>query len=225
MSDSQDIEIKEPYKPELVSGVFTVNGSGKKVKFAKGNLYWNGSEFRCEDTQYAYPTTRNVDHIVHFFWSKTASVAYAARYIDPSISTYDKFFAADGGAIEGFTVLSKDEWQYLNDNAIAEKQTTIDGKTCTVLKPDGFDGTVADSYTAAEWATAEASGLVALPFAGYYNSFSIDISGGEGRYWSSNPVEDDAIDCWYTKFSLVDADSYFVDRSFGHSVRLVQVVE
>lgn len=234
VSDIQNIEMEEPYTPELINGVFTVNNSNQTVKFVKGNLFWNGSEFRCEDTQYAYPTTGNADHIGHFSWSKDARVAYAENYniaiagfgITPA--TTDKFFAADGGAIEGFTVLSKDEWNYLINNAIAKNSSSnneiiIDGKKCLVLKPDGFSGAVYDSYNAAQWATAEASGLVALPFAGSSDASIVEGTGFNGNYWSSTPGGDYADIAWYAYFNDERAYTDNFNRNLGYSVRLVSV--
>lgn len=230
LTDSQNVNMG--YTPELVNGVFTVNNSGKKVKFTKGNLYWNGGEFRCEEKQYDYPTTRVADHIGYFFYSKTASVAYAASYSDPGKTITDIFFAADGGAIEGFTVLDMSEWVYLFKNALAKNSSskntiTIDGKNCIVLKPDGFSGTVADSYTADEWAEAEKAGLVAQPFSGFYDSTSNssnDYANLSGGFWSTTPDKDDAFYAWYLFFSPTCAENeYARRRSYAYPVRLVSV--
>lgn len=237
MPATDNIEMKEVYKPELVNGVFTVNDSGKKVKFTKGNLYWNGSEFKCEDSQIAYPTTRNADHIGLFYWSKTASIAYAVSYSDSDKTTSDVFFAANGGAIEGYTVLSNNEWEYVLSHSLVvnppvtkstivmeeDVQIEINGVNCIVLMPDGFSGTVKSSYTAEEWTEAEKTGLVALPFAGFYDESGFRGADIGGHYWSSTPKEDD------TDYGL---RAYFDDetvamgqfpRCNGYSVRLVQV--
>lgn len=207
--------------------LFTVNASGKKVKFAPGNLYWDGKEFRFEKHQYDYPTEWKPDHIGHFFWSKDASKAITPRYGCRKAQCNDTFFAADGKAIEGYTVLSREEWGYLFANALAKNSSsknniTIDGKGCLVLKPDGFTGTVKDSYTAAEWATAEASGLVALPFAGHRGGMSFLNVGSRGDYWSSTP--DDSIFAWNALFDSGGAGtSNYGRRHSGFSVRLVSV--
>lgn len=227
---------EKTYRPESVNGIFTVNDSGKKVKFAKGNLYWDGSIFKFEKHQYDYPTTWDANHVGHFFWSKTASVAYAASYSDSDKTTSDTFFAADGGAIEDYTVLSKNEWQYLIDNAIAKNEVIIDGKSCTVLKPDGFSGTVADTYTAAEWVAAEASGLVALPFAGQrggliYSGGWLDIdstsfygAGSYGYYWSFTPDSSVAGSARPAYFDPGQANMDSLSARFsGYPVRLVSV--
>lgn len=206
-----------------IESEFTVNDSGKKVKFSKGNLYWDGSTFRFEDNQYDFPTSWNPSHAGNFYWSKDAAIAYAEDYDNPSASSSDTFFAADGGAIEGYTVLSNDEWQYLKDNAIAKSCAVIDGKYCTILKPDEFSGTVADSYTADEWAAAEKEyGLVALPLSGYRNGSSIDDVGDCGYYWSSSPYESDS--AFGMIFAQVGSAILSLPRDIYGSVRLVSVV-
>lgn len=246
VDDPQELKAETPYVPELLSGVFTVKAAtestpAKKVKFTKGNLYWNGSAFRCEANQYDYPTTWSTSHIGHFFWSKDARVAIAEDYANAN-TTYgitpaedDKFFAADGGVIEGYTALDKDEWQYLFDNALAKnsqsKNTiTIDGKACIVLKPDGFKGTVADSYTADEWASAEASGLVAIPLA-CCRPNTVFGNTGFGSFWTATPNGNDKAYCAYFKDSIAGTYEYYYSsatfkltgRTGCSCVRLVQV--
>lgn len=207
---------------EACSFLFTVNASGKKVRFAPGNLYWDGKEFRFEKHQYDYPTERKPDHIGHFSWSKDASKAIAPKYNDRKAQCNDTFFAANGGAIKGYTVLSEEEWDYLIDNAIAKKAVVIDGKKCVILKPDGFGGTVKDSYSAEEWTDAESKhGLVALPFAGYRNGSSFYFVGSYGSYWSSTPH--DSGSAWGAYFDSDYAFAYNDLRGYGYSVRLVSV--
>ena len=201
---------------------FTVNASGKKVRFAPGNLYWDGKEFRFEKHQYDYPTERKPDHIGHFFRSKYAAKAIAPRYNDGKAQCNDKFFAANGGAIKGYTVLSEKEWDYLIDNAIAKKAAIINGKKCVILKPDGFVGTVKDSYSAEEWTNAESEdGLVALPFVGFLYGSSFLCVGSYGFYWSSTP--DGSSSAWRTYFSSGGAGTNNLSRYYGYSVRLVSV--
>lgn len=214
------------YVPELLPGIFTVNDSRKKIKFTRGNLFWNGSEFRCEEHAYDYPTAWDPKHVGHFYWSKTASVAYAKNYSDSGASDTDKFFAANGRVFEGFTVLNDDEWKRLFRNALAKNSSgkntiTINGVECIVLKPDGFTGTVKDSYTAEEWAIAEASGLKALPFAGYRYGASIYGTGSYGYLWSASPNDSDY--AWHARFLNSDAYTVGRNRLNGYSVALVSV--
>lgn len=205
--------------------MFTVDASGKKVAFAPGNLYWDGSKFAFEAHQYDYPTTWDASHVGHFKWGSTAADAIKSDY---SELTGNTFFAADGGVFEGFTVLSNDEWDYLLTKALAKNSSsqntiTIAGKSCIVLKPDGFSGTVADSYTAAEWATAEESGLVALPFASYRNGTDFYDAGSRGYYWSGTLHYNSELSVDYAHFYSSSAFRRYTSRRNGHSVRLVSV--
>lgn len=213
------------YVPELLPGIFTVNDSGKKIKFTRGNLFWNGSEFRCEEHAYNYPTAWDPKHVGHFYWSKTAPVAYAENYSDSGASDTDKFFAADGGAIKDWTVLSKTEWNYVIVNHLGRCDVSVAGVHCAVLIPDGVDASVVnDSYTAEQWADAEDQyGLVALPFAGYRPGMSLNDDGSNGYYWSATPNSSKSDHAYLAYFDSGDAYTFKFYRDCGHSVRLVSV--
>lgn len=223
--DSEEKEIEITPAPAL----FTVNSSGKKVKFTKGNLYWNGSDYAFEEHQYDYPTTRNADHIGHFFYSKDAVIARSERYKDASRTISDVLFAANGGAIPGFTILDNQEWKYLIDhNMQSESTVSIAGVKCAVIVPDGYDGIVASSYTASEWEDAEAEGLVAIPCAGYYaNASSSFREVGDYAYCWCAPVNIDETFAWYARFNE-DPEKTRTDmntRTYGCSIRLVVPVQ
>lgn len=227
-----DLVLKNAIKP--LPGVFTVNSEGKKVRFAPGNLFWDGSDFGVEKKQYDYPQTRESSHIGHFFYSKDLSVAIAPSYNDPSASTSDVLFAADGGAIWGWDVLSDSEWRYLIDrHAPYQWKTSIDGVHCRVIVPDNLSGihyvngtTIKSSYTASEWKEAEAEGLVALPFAGMYSNGIISQHGndGSGYLWTKSP-DSDADKAWCGLFYNGNSTHYSYAKSQGHSIRLVKIVE
>lgn len=217
--DEQELEVKP-------APVFTVSSSGKKVQFSPGNLYWDGSKFAFEANQYDYPTTRNADHIGHFFYSKNATIARAASYSDPSATDTDVLFAANGGAIEGYTVLSKDEWQYLiSHNMQSNTTVTIAGINCSVLVPDGYAESVASSYTAETWKTAEAQGLVAIPYAGFFKDNMLNKGGTYAYCWSSSPVAGNSNHAWFADFCMHAAFTDYNDYIYGSSVRLVKVIE
>lgn len=285
VNDSCDIEVKNR------EFVFTVNNEGKKVKFSPGNLYWNGSEFKFEEHQYDFSPVRDLNHLNYFYWDKSALTStenyldyYAAiNNLGITPTTSDTFFAADGGAIEGWTVLSSDEWKYIIDNSLhtdicetvkmyndedydrhfyftgtyeqakaalaadvesfygdnfdylIENEIIKAGETisrniagigCAILKPDGFDGEIKESYTAEEWAEAESAyGLVALPFTGYSNELQMFNIGRDGIYCSGTPSEDDkerTLVCW---INYNEGGVWSNNRSAGRPVRLVQVVQ
>lgn len=220
--DEQEYEVK----PAVY--VFTVNESGKKVQFSPGNLYWDGSKFAFEAHQYDYPTTRNADHIGHFFYSKDAAIARAASLDDPSATDTDVLFAANGGAVEGYTVLKSDEWQYLIDHNMQSKNAvTIAGINCSVFVPDGYARSVASSYTAETWKAAEAEGLVAIPYAGYFYNGSVRNVGSYGYCWSCSPCAGLSDYAWGAYFNLGGARTSEDDigRRRGFSVRLVKEVK
>lgn len=215
-----------PKHNNCLPGIFTVNANGKKVKFSPGNLFWDGSKFGFEKHQYDFPTKWNPEHVGHFFWSKDANIARAEDFEDGNQNVSDRFFAADDGAVDGYTVLSKYEWDYLighslAKNSLGKNEFTINGKACIIFKPDGFNGTVKGSYSAEEWATAETSGLVALPFAGYRNGAGFYDAGSGGIFWSATPYDSGYACC--ADFDVSVADTCGNGRGDGSSVRLVSV--
>jgi len=223
-----------------LSGVFTVDASGTKVHFSKGNMYYDGSAFKFEDNQYSSATEWQTNHVSHFYWSKTASVAYAEEYTDDSKSESDVFFtnATETTLKSDFTVngakgvwrtLSTGEWQYLlstrgtGDTNFKYGVVVCGNANCLVIAPDGNKTSIASSYDATAWATAEANGFVCLPAAGYRGDSSVDCVGEGGFYWSSTALgEDYACDLLFFS-SLVCSD--YLNRNFGYSVRLVSAAQ
>lgn len=120
-------ENKITFIPEgPLSGVFSVSGT-KKVRFSKGNLYYDGTDFKFEDSQYVI-STRDMEnhHIGAFFWSMNASEAYAEYYGNSfAQNKLDDIFFSNSEiekAKSDFTVngvpgkyrcLSCREWKYL----------------------------------------------------------------------------------------------------------------
>jgi len=239
-------EATAPADPNLLSGKFTVNADGKTVQFTKGNLYCNTTTspvtygFEANQTDGMNTTsagaTWDANHVGHFFWSKDAAVAYAQSYSD-SGSTSDKFFCGEDNKItvegtEGLYALSKEEWKYLiqtraDASNLYKKGVTVAGKSnCLIIAPDGFKGTIADSYTADTWATAEADGLVCLPAAGYNdNEKGFKFGGSNCYYWSSSPATSGSNNAYCLKYTssekkVYSAESFY--RKYGMSVRLVK---
>ena len=173
----------------------------------------------------------------HFYWSKTASVAYASSYSDSSKATTDKFFTNDSNfQVDGYAkgewrTLSKAEWAYLLGNSTERSGKYKTGVTvcekgnCLILAPDDFSGTIAGSYDTTTWEEAEAKGLVCLPAAGYRNVTGVNVVGSSGYYWSSTPNENGANNAYYLSFDSGDADTGNNVRKYGCCVRLVKNVE
>ena len=151
-------------------GEFSVSNDGgttiEQVHFSQGNLWYGkvGDEqtatFNFEANQYdttpASDNSWSADNISHFFWSKTASVAYAEGYNDGSASDSDVFFTNEtvttskndftvnvGGTEQtGWRTLSTAEWQYLfNDRTDAASKVgyaTVGGVNGIIILPDSF---------------------------------------------------------------------------------------
>ena len=175
---------------EALNGVFTINASGEKVSFAKGNLQKIGSTYQFAEHQYDYFGTNQSD---------THRDMYAfLAYSNP-----------DNG--ESWSMLSRDEWVYLfatrsvtntlSDGARYTMATLGDTYKGLIIFPDnythpegtGFTPGVFNSnsnYTAQVslegWALMEAAGCVFLPAAGYCSRGSNWVGvGSEVCYMSS----------------------------------------
>jgi len=156
---------------EALNGIFTINASGEKVSFAKGNLQKIGSTYQFAEHQYDYFGTNQSD---------THRDMYAfLAYSNP-----------DNG--ESWSMLSRDEWKYLFATRTVTN-TLSDGARYTMatlggtykgliifpdyyIHPEGADFTSGvfnsnSNYTAQVslegWALMEAAGCVFLPAAGY----------------------------------------------------------
>jgi len=217
--------------PNLLPGKFTV-AKGKTVQFTKSNLYWDGSAFKFEANQYDYPTSWDANHVSHFYWSKTAAVAYAKEYSDGSSSTSDKFFCGEDNKItvegtEGLFALSSDEWSYListrTDATNLRKygQTVGEETNCLLIAPDGFDTSKWHSSCSYTLEEVNSLGLVCLPAAGLRNGSGFSDGGSWGNYWSSTPNSDDSVSADDLDFNSVNVDSYSYYRLSGQSLRLV----
>lgn len=198
-----------------LSGEFTVNADGKKVHFSQGNLVATidatgaPTAWKFAANQYVYLGTGGANKTIGqsagdvdlFGWSTDASLNNWGIHTKSS-STGDFTtgnFKDWGTAIDDkgtWRTLSIDEWAYLinkdGDNNVRKGKykcgvTVCEKVSCMVLAPDNFEGTIAESYTAATWATAEAAGLVCLPVAGY-RSGDVYNAGYGGYYWSSTYV-------------------------------------
>ena len=200
--------VKVTYVPNYLNGVFTVNEDGKKVNFSKGNLYWDVAtgSFKFESDQ---SETSKIDwddnflwdtnHIRMFHWSKTASVAYTIDYDYPDEDDSDILFtnataetANPNFKVSGekgqYRTLSPDEWQYLIDTHEMKWVTVCrDGEHAVggyAIAPDGFEGTIGDSYESPE--ALAATNLVFLPCTGWFDGMSdlYDLD-WYGNYWAS----------------------------------------
>lgn len=233
--------------PNLLTGEFSVSAT-KKVKFTKGNLWCNTTTspvtYAFETNQYDYPTNYTSDgsdngwigtHVGHFYWKTTAEGSYAKYSTGSGDSGGSDNFWLKGDVAErtltvagtdNLYVLSNDEWKYLKQSRtnaanLYKCGVTVAGKTnCLIIAPDNYLGSIANSYDAAAWATAEATGLLCLPDAGSRSTVTI-IAGG--YYWTTTPRNNawDAYGIGISAYSI----SEILDRYMGCPLRLVKTVE
>lgn len=199
-------EFKANVPEGALPGKFTINEAGDQVYFSQGNLYWDGSAFKFEDSQTGFASEWNAEHVSHFFWSKDADVAVSETYSDPDAQDDDVFFTneTEDTAKADFTVngvsgqyrtLSHEEWKYLI------KERTVNGSKGEdksyshavygdlyglILYPDDYNGPVISGNI-----TTVPTGCVFLPAAGYRvkedgHTSQIDAVGVAGCYESSS---------------------------------------
>ena len=218
--------------PNLLPGDFSVSAI-KKVKFAKSNLYWDGSAFKFEAKQTDYPTTWDASHVGHFYWTKTQAASYAVAYDDGTTATDDvPFFAESKGGltVEGTTglyALTRDEWDYLlksrsNWSNLHKCGVTV-GSTadCLIIAPDDFSGTLDESYSLDQ---VNALGLLCLPLAGQRSSTTIkNWSGWDAYYWSVTPSPSSVTTSFILCFGSSSVSyNTSTTRNGGCTIRLVK---
>ena len=218
----------------ILPGLFSIE-QGSLVRFSQGNLYYDESEyideseqrivtvgFCFETNQYDYQVTRTPKHVSYFYWCTDPEDAAKGYDTTGSTSSGDVIFSNDtestpkrkftvNGVTGQFRTLSKDEWSYLFNNH-SYKWVTVNGVKGYAIAPDGFDGTIADTY--ADNAALATDNLLFLPAAG-----------GEieenGFYWSSSSKsEEEAYGVWFHGSGVTT--NFPEKRSSGYCVRLVK---
>ncbi|MCQ2196776.1 MAG: Ig-like domain-containing protein [Bacteroidaceae bacterium] len=213
----------------ILPGVFSVS-STKKVQFTKGNLYWDGSDYKFECNQTDYPTEWDAKHVGKFYWASTqdyhsgdaSRMPYAkpSTHIQSSHGSTEKFFCDEDHPLtvdgtSGFFPMSSSEWIYLierrfNASSLYKCGVTVDSKTnCLILAPDNFSGTLKSSYSLEE---THSLGLVCLPAIG---SSTADYAEKTGYYWCCGVLFDPGISSYnyYGTYFFFNSSNY--DSPFG----------
>ena len=224
MSNAMEVTVKPV--------AFSVGMDGdtpRTVKFAPGNLYWDGSAFRFEENQWDTNPTANgtwdESHVSHFKWSN------AANAVTGDYSYSGDLFCANNFTVAGdshtWRTLSKAEWNYLlntrtNASSLRAWVTLSDVSVSgLVLLPDGSTATASGVTTSSALADA---GAVFLPDAGYRSGSDVDSVGSLGYYWSSTPSGGDEVVAYLLYFISYSGNvSTILDtRFYGRAVRLVR---
>jgi len=180
--------------PVALSGklVFDYNFSvsdTKRVRFTKGNLYWDGSKWQMEKRQYDYRTWQGnkscidgvissngtpAGHVGLMYWTRNAADSYKKDYCGEINTESDVAFFAEskGGLTVGeqtkLYAMSFPEADYLVNKRSSGKfkrMVTVCGNPrCWIITPDGFRGEILKSYDEAAWATVEKKGFICLPW-------------------------------------------------------------
>lgn len=201
-SNGMSVRFKENL---ILGGEFSV-ASGKKVRFTRGNLYYEGSS-KVEQHQYDFNSASysSTVHVSHFMWCNNIKDAMRQLYSTAMDGQSPFFTEVDGFTVNGFSAnqcrtLTTEEWQYLfGDNDVRrgkyKLEVTVCGKdNCIVLLPDDWSGDANDlesNYDYVGWKHMEEAGAVCLPAAGYrtgnVGDTVIHNVGSNGYYWSSTP--------------------------------------
>ena len=214
---------------EMAPSKFSVSKT-KTVTFSMGNLYWDGEAFHFENSQTAYTTEWNSSHVDRFYWSKTASGAYAKSCEDDGLTngdiffTNDQFFQVSGNEAGTWRTLTKDEWDYLL------KTRKVGGKTgyLRTTLTDGTSGLIIfpDNYTGATTGlTSIPDGAVFLPAAGGRHEESVYDYGKYSNYWTSTPYLNGKVVYMCSSkdgCGTYPIDARGIDYSGALSVRLVR---
>lgn len=223
-------------------GEFTINGSGDKVYFSKGNLQYHGTDhdWRFAEHQYDYVGAWNTSNWVDLFGWGTWGEGKNPLQTEGSFTWSSDF---SGTIIDvsstGWCTLTGDEWAYVfntRTNAASKKgHGNVNGVNGMILLPDdwtlpgGLTFTSGNSewtnvYTSSQWVQMEANGAVFLPAAGYRNATSLNVVGNNGYYWSSTYHNSD--NAYFAHFHSNSHDSkVYNSRYYGYAVRLVRDVE
>ena len=225
------------YRPAgTIGGQFTINGSGDKVQFSKGNLQYVGTWQFAANQYDIFGASQSDDHRDLFGWgTKTNPNNTSTTNGDYSWAEWGENTITNG--CMGWRTLTKDEWGYLftdRTNASTLRTfATVNSVTGLILMPDGWTASgVALTVTTAnyttnninstDWNTLEQQGCVFLPAGGYRHGTEIINAGSYGAYWSSTSTSSEKATSM--DFSISKVEAYITNRSTGCSVRLVRPV-
>lgn len=231
------VKMKRQASGDVISGKFTVNGSGDKVQFSPGNLQFDGTNWKFADQQWQVlcangsgnegtATTYPMDL---FTWGNIDSPTYnGTTYVTGSA---DLSGTTDWGSRmgSGWRTLTQAEWNYLFNTRTVNGGTgsgksytlgqTVNNVLGVVLYPDDYTGSA--YTTGSDWATFESAGCVFLPAAGNRNGSSVGNVGYQGYYWSSTASITNTAYTVYFNSDALNAD-IISSRHVGFSVRLVR---
>ena len=164
-----------PAIPGSLTHEFSVSAT-KKVHFSKGNLYADGDKaLHFEANQSSFASSWDASHVSHFTWSSTVEAAVGTTNSGDYLFCDESHKVSVDDSVAIYYALSKDEWTYLFNNH-SYKRASVKRVTGYVIAPDGFEGTLSDSY--ADDAALAANNLVFLPATGDRYGSDVSTAGG-----------------------------------------------
>ncbi len=158
---------------------FTVNGSGKKVIIAHGNLKVDNGTYSFHDHDYdvCFPNNSST-------WNANVRDLFEIEETGTIVSSHPTI---DGH--NDWRLLTNAEAEYLiqtrTNAASLYKRTTVAGRYGLIIMPDNWPGVVGDSYDEGGWLGLSNQGGVFLPASGYCWNNNLSYVGEHGYYRTS----------------------------------------
>lgn len=147
--------------PDLLSGVFSVSSTKKKVKFSKGNLRYASGTWSFFNNQYDYYTSYSADAWDHFGWSTSATTYGMSTSTTSSDYTFNFVDWGSNSDLQtalgtGWFTLSSAESLYLFYNRSASTVGGTSNGRYAKAKVNGVWGVILfpDTYTHPDGVTA-----------------------------------------------------------------------
>ena len=227
----------KPADDGTLSGYFTADDHGTKVRFSRGNLRYNAANrqwsFAANQWDYAGDASDlfvwkkggwGSEPIVNGgnkagMWRTLTSEQWAWIIYDRN-NAHELVALGTINDVKG-TILLPDNWkQPAGITFVPSEEYGLlrDGGKYVNEEPANYEG---NTYTREQWAQMEAAGAVFLPAAGYRDSSGVDEVGREGNYWSASPNDDSS--AYYVFFDARSLNP-LADNTHdtGCSVRLVR---
>ena len=140
---------------------FTVNADGQKVTFAKGNLYWDGSNWGFYEKQWYFDIQMGKGLFVY-----SNDLTNYGR--TPNTSSYGTKFVEWGDNVPGgWKTISKSELLYILGHNAYRSRAIVNGVKGMIIMPDGWHNNnkydIDDEYSGSGWDAMEKDGAVFLP--------------------------------------------------------------
>ena len=193
--------------------------------------------------------TSGYDHgaVCYQPWSTSRTTSYYFAYGQSDYNLYDQTGKADwgynpisngGNQANQWRTLTMNEWFYVfntrtTSSGIRYAMAKVNNVNGVILLPDDWSTSYymlnstngsgvsfsSNIISATQWSTLEQHGAVFLPAAGGRGGISVFNVGSYGSYWSASFYNSDL--AWYVYFEGGLLYTYYMERYYGRSVRLV----